>query len=564
MPNRPTICLNMIVRNEAHVVHEILDCVAPYLDYWVIVDTGSDDGTQDVIRHHLAGLGIPGELHERPWRNFGANRSEALDLARGHGDYIWVVDADDLVVGELDLSDLTDDAYELRFGQGFTYWRPQILKNGLPWSYRGVVHEYLHCEQPFIRTRLEGDYHLESRRLGNRSADPEKYARDRDLLLVEVERNPDDERSVFYLAQSYFDYGDFESALTWYRRRAEMGRWAQEVYYSLYRVAECLARLDQPWPVVLDAYLKAWAYRPTRAEPLCAIATRYMAEREWQLGHFFAERAAAIPIPDDDILFVRSDIYTFSSPDVQSVCAYWLGSYEESFTLCRRLLDLDHIDESHRARVARNRDFSVPAMVEAAADYPEDLARSLPKARPEAPVTVTVAAGPDPAATERTLNSFLRCCRDIDRVGRIVLTVGELDDADRSRLLDRYPFLDIQPTPEGHPAAIRRLVADRFWLHIPPGWQFFAPEHLITRLIAVLEAEPEVNQIGVNVDDAAEAKGAFAPPEAVRRATGTGRYAPASTPTTGPAMYDTSRWADGDRTGLRTATLDDMIAVGPE
>ena len=38
---RPTICLNMIVRDEAHVVRETLDSVWPYIDYWVIVDTGS-------------------------------------------------------------------------------------------------------------------------------------------------------------------------------------------------------------------------------------------------------------------------------------------------------------------------------------------------------------------------------------------------------------------------------------------------------------------------------------------------------------------------------------------
>ncbi len=62
---RPAICLNMIVRNEAHIVGEVLDVVAPHITSWVIVDTGSDDGTQDVIRSHVAGLGIPGELHQR-------------------------------------------------------------------------------------------------------------------------------------------------------------------------------------------------------------------------------------------------------------------------------------------------------------------------------------------------------------------------------------------------------------------------------------------------------------------------------------------------------------------
>ena len=107
----PAICLNMIVRNEAHVVHEVLDSVAPFIDSWVIVDTGSDDGTQDLIRSHMDGLGIPGTLHERRWRNFGHNRSEAITLARGHGDYIWVMDADDLLIGTPDFTDLSADVY---------------------------------------------------------------------------------------------------------------------------------------------------------------------------------------------------------------------------------------------------------------------------------------------------------------------------------------------------------------------------------------------------------------------------------------------------------------------
>jgi len=50
----------MIVRNEAHIVEGVLDAVAP--SSWVIVDTGSDDGTQDVIRIHMARLGIPGHF----------------------------------------------------------------------------------------------------------------------------------------------------------------------------------------------------------------------------------------------------------------------------------------------------------------------------------------------------------------------------------------------------------------------------------------------------------------------------------------------------------------------
>ena len=92
--DRSTICLNMIVRDEAHIVHEVIEAVAPFIDSWVIVDTGSTDGTQDLIRRLMAERSIPGTLYERPWRDFGHNRSEALALAQGHADYIWVMDAD--------------------------------------------------------------------------------------------------------------------------------------------------------------------------------------------------------------------------------------------------------------------------------------------------------------------------------------------------------------------------------------------------------------------------------------------------------------------------------------
>lgn len=135
-PPGPTICLNMIVRNEAHIVTEVLDAVAPYISYWVIVDTGSADGTQETIRNHMAHLGVPGEVHERRWRNFGENRSEALQLAHGHSDYIWVMDADDTVRGRPDFTHLSADVYSMRISDGLLYWRRQLFRDGLPVAIR--------------------------------------------------------------------------------------------------------------------------------------------------------------------------------------------------------------------------------------------------------------------------------------------------------------------------------------------------------------------------------------------------------------------------------------------
>ena len=88
------VCLNMIVKDEAPVILRSLESVKSIIDYWVIVDTGSTDGTQDLIRNFMKD--IPGELHEREWINFGHNRNEALDLARNRGDYVLFIDADEV------------------------------------------------------------------------------------------------------------------------------------------------------------------------------------------------------------------------------------------------------------------------------------------------------------------------------------------------------------------------------------------------------------------------------------------------------------------------------------
>src|ERR1700722_1191850 len=122
-----TICLSMIVKNEAPVIRRCLDSVRSIIDYWVIVDTGSSDGTQDIIRDHLKDL--PGELHERPWRDFAHNRSEALTLARAHGDYSLIIDADDVleIPEGFQLPDLTADSYVVDIKDNATnYQRNQV------------------------------------------------------------------------------------------------------------------------------------------------------------------------------------------------------------------------------------------------------------------------------------------------------------------------------------------------------------------------------------------------------------------------------------------------------
>ena len=122
----------MIVKDEAPVIARCLASVRPIIDYWVIVDIGSTDGTQDAIRALLDDL--PGELHERPWRDFAHNRTEALELARSHGEYVLWIDADDVLEIEPDfeMPELRADSYKFRVFGTVGYVRPHIVRAALP------------------------------------------------------------------------------------------------------------------------------------------------------------------------------------------------------------------------------------------------------------------------------------------------------------------------------------------------------------------------------------------------------------------------------------------------
>jgi glycosyltransferase involved in cell wall biosynthesis len=567
---RPRICLNMIVRNETHIIRETLDSVAPHISSWVIVDTGSDDGTQHLILDHMATLGIPGELYERAWRDFGHNRTEALTLAQGHADFILVMDADDKIVGAPDFTGLDADVCFMRLlDNGIVHWRAQLFRNGTPLRYVGVVHETPVWDDSCVLGYLKSDYHIESRRLGARNKDPRKYERDRDLLLAEVESQPENPRWVFYLAQTYYDLGDYANARKWYERRIELAGWDQEIYHAMFRLADSLKYLDAPWPDVQDAYLRAWEFRPSRAEALHALAFHYRAAKQYQLGYLFAERAAQIPPPEDQ-LFVTAGVYAWYALDEQAVCASWIGKQAEAFNLCRKILSRNDIPDHDRARIAVNRDALVPAMIDAMVSHAPVEETMLKSNGSE--VVATVIAGPDRFETERTLNSFLNCCTDIERIGRILLLEDGIADQDRLTLQQRYRFLEFaSPMCGTGLAQIRELIDERYWLHLGRGWQFFAPEKLITRLTAVLAAEPHVFQVGVNFADALKPSGAAPAEHDVHRAPEAGRYVLTDAVSSGPAMIDTVRLdLSGQLHSIRTemavstphtATLDEVLCT---
>lgn len=349
-----TICLCMIVKDESVVIARCLESVRPHIDYWIVCDTGSRDDTRDLVRKRLGG--VPGELHERPWIDFGHNRTEAITLAKGKADYALVVDADMVVNVRRPFKDsLTADSYLIRYEGAIDYQQAMLVSNRHDWTYVGVTHEYIHAPTARVQESLDAltlIHHCDG------SSRPDKLRRDIALLEEGVRREPGNVRYMFYLAQSYREAGRLDEALAWYRRRAAAGGWPEEVWYSLYQIGRVRQALGHAWSDVLEALLAAVDFNQSRLEPLYHLVRHYREREQYGIGYLLARVLPETAYPSNG-LFVERDVYEYKLPLEYAICCHYVGRYDEAVRVNDELLARNGVPADYVEAALRNRSFSI-------------------------------------------------------------------------------------------------------------------------------------------------------------------------------------------------------------
>jgi len=365
-----SVTLCMIVKNESHIVKECLESMLPYIDRYDITDTGSDDGTPELIKEFMDEHEVPGEVYLSDWKGFGKSRTEALRNCDGKADYAWMIDADDRITGTFEYPELMDaDGYSLRLGRPeFSWYRNQIFKTDVEWQYTGVLHEYAECPSiPPQNLKIikwgASDYFIDARTLGSRNVgiDPvEKYKQDAEILLSALTNEedpyyaPDNVRYQFYLAQSYFDSQQWDKAMEAYEKRADMGGWEEEIFFSKFRIAILRGLTEKTFLEVKEGFLEAWDSRPNRAEPLYEISKMYRSMDKPRLAYIYAKMGVSIPYPEQDILFIAKDVYDWKMLDEYSSVAFYAGDFVTGAMASKKLLEDNKFEEEHRERITQN------------------------------------------------------------------------------------------------------------------------------------------------------------------------------------------------------------------
>ena len=376
MNNRPSLAFATMCKNEEHVIGQVLDAVAPYIDYLVVADNGSTDRTLEIVQEFMDRTGIPGEIVRDEWLGFDKNKTMMMEYVYNKTDYVLHLDADDIISDDFYFTneDVGYDNYYMTMKRGgSTYLATVIYNNRLKWKFCGVAHTIIKClDKPNIITGdLSNRGYVLCEGVGSRAFDPKKFYYDAERLQKQfwdtLINDPDDlnHRSAFYTAQSYMDYGMFDEALKWYKLYTKFeNSWIEEKFESQMRISSCMMNLQYDFDVVYNEMLKAINIFSDRAEPHYKIGVYCNQVGRCDLGYKHLRMAKSLSLENAKqkyVLFVDNNCYGININDELSVSCYWTERYDEGLSYLMEIID-NPLFSHHKERLTDNYNFFIEKM----------------------------------------------------------------------------------------------------------------------------------------------------------------------------------------------------------
>lgn len=334
-----------MVKNESTILRRCLDSCVSLCEAFCFLDTGSADGTVDLIRDFLQHH--DGCLHEEPFVDFGHSRTRSYQLCRKwvketHPEwdlsdvYGLLLDADMVLQVMPTFQEFVPRApcYQIiQINNYLEYPNTRLVRLSEEWECIGVTHEYWGGDS--FHTESIPKSYIYIRDLNDGGCKSDKFIRDIRLLeegLIKDKKN--EVRYTFYLAQSYENI-DKKRSIYNYKKRIHLGGWFEEVFVAWMRIGDMV---EDPADKI-HAYLEAFEVDGKRSESLYRLAKYYRIQGKNNIGLKIALWAKTLPYPTDRSLFLEKDVYEFKLDEEISICAYYSTDTNEKkagFASCER------------------------------------------------------------------------------------------------------------------------------------------------------------------------------------------------------------------------------------
>ena len=365
----PKLALNFICKDESHCILSMLNSVKTITDLIVCNDTGSTDGTQEVIKNFGIENNIPTFVFERQFDNFENSRNHAMDKLKevvkelnwnANDVYGYWCDCDETLIisPNFNKNQFTKDFYMINTNIGqMKYTRNTFFRVSKSFEWYGVVHEFIRPKEQVTSGLAEG-LNVDVKMIGNswKGDIANKYLSHAHLLEKYLANDRTDPRWIFYIAQSFYDSASLKDnqdeneerlrrSIKYYKERvSRTDGYEEERFYSQYRVGSIMATLEYPWKDVQQELLKAYSMDPLRGEPIKVMVDYYFRLGEWNLAYLYSKFMKVNfhnknPYPTR-LLFIDQSLYNWKILETHSAVCFYLGKKDEAKSNYTELLSL--------------------------------------------------------------------------------------------------------------------------------------------------------------------------------------------------------------------------------
>ena len=329
------IALVFICKNNEGTIGSMIESCLPIVDEICATDTGSSDRTKEIIASFSNRLQV--HIYDEPWKNFAQARTAMMANAKVcKCDYYLIMDTDELLeIGEnFEKEKLTEDGYLIHtLSGGLSYYRERLVKSTFEWIWKGYAHEYM-VSPPGMRSyaRLKG---LTMNVPGKSVPFSRNIIRNYKLLLEDYKDNPDNSRTIFYLAETCRDLRWLDDAIIYYTLRLKMGGYQEEIYYSMLQLGIIYSWLSD-FEKAKEWLYKAIEKNTNRTEAMYNLALLLQKENRHDLATMYLDRIVKTP-PSDDVLFISKNIADYEAEFQLSISCFYSGEYDRALDIGLKL-----------------------------------------------------------------------------------------------------------------------------------------------------------------------------------------------------------------------------------
>ncbi len=327
-----SVCL--IVKDEREVIARCLECALKFADEIVIVDTGSSDGTLEIVKE------FTDKVYSYEWNyDFSAARNYAFDKAGG--EFLMWLDADDVVTDEncekikkLMESDSQFDMAFLPYVAAldgdtvtFVYYRERIFRRKLNYKFSGAVHEAVEPSGRIIY--YDAEIFHKKVKAGNPLRNLVIYQK---LIAQGICLN---EREKFYYGRELLFNKMYRESIAVLEYFLNGDGWTEnkiEACINLFRAYSAVGRIQEG----INCIFKSFLYAAPRSEACCILGGYFADKNDFNSAIYWYQSAINADNGLKNGGFVNRDFCGFI-PYIQLCVLYdRLGDYK----LAKRYNDL--------------------------------------------------------------------------------------------------------------------------------------------------------------------------------------------------------------------------------